>query len=101
MLDQHPIHSAVNRPHLIGGADRALVIVWAMVAVLAAASIGTVKGLCLCFAVWTGGVVLLRQLGKADPMMRQVYSRYFYQQRFYRAGGLPGTRVQSVPKSWK
>lgn len=100
-MDQHPIHSAVNRPHLIGGADRGLVIVLAMITALSAVSIGTVKGLCLCLAVWAGGMVLLRQLGKADPMMRQVYSRYFYQQRFYRAGAMPGTRVQSVPKSWK
>lgn len=63
--------------------------------------IGTFKGVCLLIVAWLAAMVLLRHLGKADPMMRQVYSRYFYQQRFYLAKSLPGTHPASIPKDWK
>ncbi len=87
-----PIHRALHRPSLILGGERELVLVTGLIAfvlvVVAFSVISAVVGICL----WTYGVAVLRKMGKADPMMSQVYLRHIQYQAYYPAHSTPFRR---------
>ena len=83
MLDRTPYHRALYRPHLLLGADRALVIVAAGTAMLVIATgmngISVVVGV----GLWLLSIAFLRSMAKSDPQMRQVYMRSRRYRGFY------------------
>lgn len=83
MLDRTPYHRALYRPHLLLGADRALVIVAGGTAMLVIATgmngISVVVGV----GLWLLSIAFLRSIAKSDPQMRQVYMRSRRYRGFY------------------
>jgi type IV secretion system protein VirB3 len=89
------IHPSVNRPNQILGGDRELVLVTLLISVSLAFSLATLWGVGLAIAFWIGAVAVLQRMGKADPMLRQVYLRHVRYRPFYPAKS--GLLSQCVP----
>jgi type IV secretory pathway TrbD component len=70
-----PIHQSANRPHLILGGDRELVLFAGLTAACLAFTLASVMGILLGLVVWFVSVAVLSRMGKADPMLRHVYLR--------------------------
>src|SRR5579862_8707273 len=79
------IHQSANRPNQILGGDRELVLIAILIAVSQAFSLGTWWGLGLSVAFWIGAIAVLQRMGKADPLLRQIYLRHIGYKRFYPA----------------
>ena len=95
------IHQSANRPNQILGGDRELVLVSILVAVSLAFSLASWWGIALSVAFWVGSIAIFQRMGKADPMMRQVYLRHIRYRPFYPAkSGLLSTCL-STPARWR
>ena len=78
------IHQSANRPNLLLGGDRELVLVMVMIA----------GGLAFSLAA-------LQRMGKADPLLRQVYLRHIRYSAFYPAKCNLHGRSAETPASWR
>ena len=95
------IHQSANRPNQILGADRELVLVTVLTAVSLAFSLGSWWGLAIALGFWISAVAVLQRMGKADPLMRQIYLRHIRYQTFYPAkSGLYAQCLQTPPR-WR
>lgn len=92
-LRQIPIYRALNRPNLLMGGDRELVLVTilstAFLIVLLASWYTVVTGI----VVWFFGMWGLRWMAKADPLMRNLYLRHIRYSQHYDAKSGPFVRT--------
>ena len=90
----HPsrIHRALSRPNLLLGADRELVLMTGLAAVILIFVVLTWFSVLLGLLVWSGIVGILRMMAKADPMMRKVYIRHVSYRHTYKATTSPWRR---------
>ncbi|MGI2036337.1 conjugal transfer protein TrbD [Rhizobium panacihumi] len=88
-LDRVRIHRALSRPTLLFGADRELVLVTGLTAVILIFVVLTVVSAVVGFAIWILVVGALRMMAKADPLMRQVYLRHIKYRSYYRPTSTP------------
>ena len=88
-LDRVRIHRALSRPTLLFGADRELVLVTGLTAVILIFVVLTVASALVGFAIWVLVVGALRMMSKADPLMRQVYLRHIKYRSHYRPTSTP------------
>jgi type IV secretion system protein TrbD len=79
------IHQSANRPNQILGGDRELVLIAMLTAISLAFSLGSWWGIGLSVAFWVGAVAVLQRMGKADPLLRQIYVRHIRYKAFYPA----------------
>jgi type IV secretory pathway TrbD component len=96
-----PIHQSTNRPNQILGADRELVLVTILTAVSLAFSLGTWWGVALAVVFWIVTVAVLQRMGKADPLLRQVYIRHIRYQPFYPAKSAIYSSCLETPANWR
>ena len=90
------IHRSINRPHLLMGAERSLVLLSGLVTALLVFS-GGIKptSIGLGVAFWSCAFWGLIRMAKADPQMSRVYQRHIRYRSHYSAHGcieatLPG-----------
>lgn len=88
-LDRVQIHRALSRPTLLFGADRELVLMTGLTAVILIFVVLTVISTVIGFIIWIVVVGLLRMMAKADPLMRQVYLRHMKYRSHYRPTSSP------------
>ena len=88
-LSRSPVHRALSRPNLLMGADRELVLLTALAAVILIFVVLTWYAALFGFAIWLIAVAALRMMAKADPLMRRVYVRHISYKAFYRATSSP------------
>jgi type IV secretion system protein VirB3 len=86
------IHRALSRPNLLMGADRELVLLTGLAAVILIFVVLTWYAALFGVAIWTFTVGLLRMMAKADPAMRRVYMRHVGYRRHYRPTSSPWRR---------
>ncbi|KQZ47476.1 MULTISPECIES: conjugal transfer protein TrbD [Ensifer] len=91
-LQRNRIHRALSRPSLLMGADRELVLITGLAAVILIFVVLTAYSALFGIAVWIGIVGLLRVMAKSDPLMRQVYLRHISYNPYYRATSSPWRR---------
>lgn len=91
-LARAPIHRALSRPMLLFGAERELVLLTGLVAVILIFVILTLISALLGTAIWVVLVGLLRMMAKADPLMRRVYLRHIKYRPHYRPTSTPWRR---------
>jgi len=95
------IYQSANRPNLLMGCDRELVL---MVVLLCAAlifSVATLWGVVVGVCAWVAGVALLSRMAKVDPLLRQVYLRHVKYGGFYPAKSGLRAQAMQVGKGWK
>ena len=95
------IHQSANRPNLILGGDRELVLLAVLTAVSLAFSLGTWWELGLSVGFWLGAVAVLQRMGKADPLLRQIYMRHIRYRAFYPAKSGLRSRCLLPPRTWR
>ncbi len=91
-LRRNRIHRALSRPNLLMGADRELVLITGLAAIILIFVVLTVYSALFGIAVWIVVVAVLRMMAKADPMMRRVYIRHIAYKSSYRATSTPWRR---------
>lgn len=91
-LSRSRIHRALSRPNLLMGADRELVLLTALAAVILIFVVLTWYAVLFGIAIWLIAVGALRMMAKADPFMRRVYIRHISYETFYRATSSPWRR---------
>lgn len=91
-LSRSPVHRALSRPNLLMGADRELVLLTALAAVILIFVVLTWYAALFGLAIWLIAVAALRMMAKADPLMRRVYVRHISYKAFYRATSSPWRR---------
>lgn len=84
-LQRNRIHRALSRPNLLMGADRELVLMTGLAAVILIFVVLTAYSIILGIVAWVMVFSILRAMAKSDPLMRQVYVRHMR----YRAHYLP------------
>ena len=95
------IHQSANRPHLILGGDRELVLVAIMIAVALAFSLASWWGIVVSVVFWVGSMAALQRMGKADPLLRHVYLRHVRYAAFYSSKSRVGARSMGTPLNWR
>ena len=83
------IHRALSRPNLLMGADRELVLLTGLAAVILIFVVLAWYATLLGIAIWVVAVAALRMMAKADPLMRKVYIRHIRYRPTYRATSTP------------
>lgn len=91
-LHRNRIHRALSRPNLLMGADRELVLITGLAAVILIFVVLTVYSALFGLTVWIVAVAALRMMAKADPMMRRVYVRHISYKSHYRPTSTPWRR---------
>lgn len=80
------IHRSLNRPHLLLGAERSLVLLTGVVTALLLFSGNiSVISIVLAVAFWSCSFWALVRMGKADPQMSRVYQRHIRYRPYYNA----------------
>ena len=95
------IHQSANRPNQILGGDRELVLMAMLTAVSLAFSLASWLGIGLSVGFWVGAVAVLQRMGKADPMLRQIYVRHMRYRDFYPAKSGMLSRCLQTPRKWR
>lgn len=88
-LQRNRIHRALSRPNLLMGADRELVLITGLAAIILIFVVLTVYSALFGIAVWIVVVAALRTMARADPMMRRIYIRHISYKPTYRATSTP------------
>jgi type IV secretion system protein TrbD len=88
-LHRKPIHRALSRPNLLIGADRELILVTGLAAVILVFVVLTIYSVIVGIAGWTIVLGVLRTMAKSDPLMRQIYIRHISLRPHYRPTSSP------------
>jgi type IV secretory pathway TrbD component len=94
-------HQSANRPTLLLGGDRELVLFSIAIPVLIFFALMSVLGLCLGLGFWIAAIAVLSRMGKADPMLRHVYLRHIRYRPYYGAQSFRGSPTQFIPVNWR
>lgn len=99
--EQTIMRTSLSRPQQLLGGDREMVIMAGLGAAMVAVSVMTFLAIVLSVGGFAVIVAVLAKIGKADPMMRQVYGRHKQYKDFYPAKcGV--TVIGKAPKrSWR
>jgi len=95
------IHQSANRPNQILGGDRELVLIAMLTAISLAFSLGSWWGIGLSVAFWVGAAAVLQRMGKADPLLRQIYVRHIRSKGFYPAKSGLLSRCVPISRNWR
>jgi type IV secretory pathway TrbD component len=100
-----PIASAgYKQPQLFGGDKRLvlwLISICGMGALISVVALESMAAFITFALVWFLCLTGLQKMGKADPFMRQIAWRHFWQRRYYPAR--PGVYAESIsfPREWR
>ena len=95
------IHQSANRPNLLLGGDRELVLVMVMIAGGLAFSLASWWGIGLAAALWVASMGALQRMGKADPLLRPIYLRHIRYMDFYPAKSGVRSLGKAPKRSWR
>ncbi|MCT4625649.1 conjugal transfer protein TrbD [Halodesulfovibrio sp.] len=88
-----PVHQSLHRHFLVMGAERDLVMLSALIAILIGMGGFTFPSAIVAAAIWFVSIFILQVMAKADPQMSRVYRRHWDMQDFYEAKGTPWQRI--------
>jgi type IV secretion system protein VirB3 len=104
MIDQKqlrhiPIHRALNRPDLLAGCERELLLITGLITLTLV--VVAVNWIAAIFGVlfWFGMVICLRMMAKADPYMSKIYIRHIRYHAYYAAHSTPFTTETTHARS--
>jgi type IV secretion system protein TrbD len=95
------IHQSANRPHLILGGDRELVLFAGLTAACIAFTVATWWGVTIAIVFWLASVAVLARMGKADPLLRHVYLKHIQYRSFYPAKSGRAAVVTQSMRGWR
>src|ERR1035441_211001 len=96
-----PIHQSANRPNTLLGADREMVLLSIMIAFGMGGRGARWWGVVWAALLWVGAVAVLQRMGRADPLLRQVYLRHIRYEDWYPAKSGIYSASGQPPMKWK
>lgn len=90
-LRRIPIHKALNRPDLLAGCERELLLVTGLITLTLVVVALNVVAAIVGLSLWVVCIGLLRSMAKADPFMSKVYIRHIKYKFYYPAHSNPFT----------
>jgi len=93
MIKPVPIYRALQRPHLLMGAERKLVLIAGAVSAALVFSVMTLLSIVIGVVFWGLSILIFRRMAKADPYMFEVYLRHIKYRRYYPARSTPWRRM--------
>lgn len=96
-----PIRRSINRPTLLLGCDRELVLCAGILAGILVFSVGSWWGVVGGISFWLLTVAVLSRAGKADPLMRSVFIRHQKLPAYLPASPRWCGKGREIPSSWK
>ncbi len=94
-------HHSANRPHLLLGGDRELVLVSGILAAILIFAVMTWWSILVGLMVWLAAVAVLARMGKVDPLLRHVYIRHIRYRSFYPAKSKIGASPTKTKPRWR
>lgn len=95
------VHQSCNRPNLLLGCDRELLLLCGMLAAMLIFALVTWWGVAFGITLWAASLAALSRMGKADPLMRLIYVRHVRYRAFYAAkAGIEAASV-GTPRKWR
>jgi len=89
MLQRIPIYRALQRPHLLMGAERNLVLsAGALSGSLVFVGM-TLMSIILGIGIWIVAIMIFQRMAKSDPHMSEVYQRHIKYRSYYPARSTP------------
>ncbi len=99
--EQTIMRTSLSRPQLLLGGDREMVIMAGLGSALMAVSVMTFLSFLLAIVGYSVIVAVLARIGKADPMMRRVYSRHLHYRDFYPAKSAVTSLGKTPKRGWR
>jgi type IV secretory pathway TrbD component len=96
-----PFHQSANRPHLLLGGDRELVLVSGVLAAILIFAVMTWWSIVAGLVLWLAAVAVLARMGKVDPLLRHVYIRHVRYRAFYPAKSKLWARPTTTRMKWR
>ncbi|HAA02064.1 MAG TPA: conjugal transfer protein TrbD [Syntrophobacteraceae bacterium] len=95
-----PIHRSLNRPQMMLGGERELVLFAALLAVLIVVSGMNLFSFLTGLALWSLAIAVLIRMGRVDPELSKVYQRHIRYRAYYPPKTGAHAPAATVP-SWK
>lgn len=95
-----PIHRSLNRPNLILGGERELVLMTMLFAAMIAFTASTMVQVGIGVVFWLAVHTMLVEMAKNDPMMSKVYIRHVRYKGYYPAQTGMYAQLPNAPR-WK
>lgn len=83
------VHAALNKPNLLLGGERELMLIVGLFSAVMVFIAMTWQTLIIGVTLWITLSMLLRMMAKADPMMSKIYLRQLKYKDFYLAHSTP------------
>jgi len=96
-----PFHQSANRPHLLLGGDRELVLVSGVLAAMLIFAVMTWWSIVAGLVLWLAAVAVLARMGRVDPLLRHLYVRHVRYRAFYPAKSRLSARPTSTRMKWR
>lgn len=94
-------HQSANRPHLLVGGDRELVLVSGILAAILIFAVMTWWSIVAGVVLWLVAVAVLARMAKVDPLLRHVYVRHIRYRAFYPAKSKLGAPSTTTRMRWR
>ena len=91
-----PIHSSLNRPMLVMGGERQLVLMLGVVAGVFIISLAQVWAAIVGIVIWTGGQYLLARAAAYDVQLSKTGPRHLKYKKQYLSGATPFARSREL-----
>jgi len=96
-----PLYQSANRPNLLMGCDREMVLLAALLSAALIFSVATFWSLAIGIAAWVSAVAVLSRMAKLDPLLRHVYVRHVKYGDYYPAKSGLRAEAMQVRKDWR
>lgn len=83
------VYGSLNRPSMMLGGERKLVMVSALLCVMLIFLAMQLLTITIGIGLWIFCITALRMMGKADPLMSVIYMRQMHHQKLYSAHSTP------------
>jgi type IV secretion system protein VirB3 len=88
-LNSVKVHAALNKPNLLLGGERELMLIVGLFSSVMVFIAMTWQTFIIGVTLWLILTMLLRMMAKADPLMSKIYFRQLKYRDFYRAHSTP------------
>jgi len=96
-----PFHESANRPQLLMGGDRELILVSAILAAMLVFAVMKWWSIIAGLILWLITVGVLVRMAKVDPLLRHVYIRHIRYRGFYPAKSRMSAPPTATPAKWR
>jgi len=88
-----PFHSALNKPNLVLGGERDLMLFTGLISSAMIFVALSLQSAIIGIVVWFVFSSLIRKMAKADPLMSKIYIKQLNYQHYYMAHSTPFIKV--------